>query len=148
MRDTLSTFLCSSSSLSLFTHFLLILSSLHYPYVSSFLFHYIHLTQCRVVHRTQPKFGGNILLYASYWFLVWRTLQPWRWRLHVPTKRRLTFYIWEDITLHNHLCANVNSYNLLSSSFISPSLSSHSIVLFPFRPKPSSSCGHLRVPKC
>jgi hypothetical protein len=31
------------------------------------------------------------LLSASCWFLAWFSLRPWRWRTHVPLKRRLTF---------------------------------------------------------
>jgi hypothetical protein len=31
------------------------------------------------------------LLPASCWFLAWLILLPWRWRRHVPQKRRLTF---------------------------------------------------------
>jgi hypothetical protein len=31
------------------------------------------------------------LLPASWWFLAWLTLQPWRWRWYVPVKRWLTF---------------------------------------------------------
>jgi hypothetical protein len=27
----------------------------------------------------------------SRWFLAWHTLRPWRWRRHVPPKRRLIF---------------------------------------------------------
>jgi hypothetical protein len=41
------------------------------------------------------------LLSASCWFLPWLTVQPWRWRRHVPPKRRLTFARGsEDIAVH------------------------------------------------
>jgi hypothetical protein len=52
---------------------------------------------------TQPTFGNRItsppssgmksklcLLPASCWFLAWITLQPWRWRRHVPPNPPLT----------------------------------------------------------
>jgi hypothetical protein len=29
--------------------------------------------------------------YSSYWFPAWLIRRPWRWRPHVPPKRRLTF---------------------------------------------------------
>jgi hypothetical protein len=31
------------------------------------------------------------LPHPSPWFLAWLILRPWKWRRHVPTKRRLTF---------------------------------------------------------
>jgi hypothetical protein len=33
----------------------------------------------------------SIYISASCWYLVWLILRPWRWRLHVPPKFRLTF---------------------------------------------------------
>jgi hypothetical protein len=55
--------------------------------------------QSRVVR--QPTFRRNIsptssgpsllcLLPVSCWILAWLTLRPWRWRRHVPPKRRLS----------------------------------------------------------
>jgi hypothetical protein len=37
------------------------------------------------------------LLLASCWFLAWFIFQPWRWRRHVPLKRRLTCSGLQDI---------------------------------------------------
>jgi hypothetical protein len=33
----------------------------------------------------------DLSLFASCWFLVWLIHKPWRWRLHVPLKRRSNF---------------------------------------------------------
>jgi hypothetical protein len=31
------------------------------------------------------------LMPASYWFLAWLTLQPWRRKRYIPLRRQLTF---------------------------------------------------------
>jgi hypothetical protein len=38
------------------------------------------------------------LLSASYWFLAWITLQPWRWWQHAPLKCQTTFNTPHGIT--------------------------------------------------
>jgi hypothetical protein len=50
---------------------------------------------------------------ASRWFLVWLILRLWRWRQHVPLKRRLTFNglrgdISADRTLRSHRLRTAN----------------------------------------
>jgi hypothetical protein len=52
------------------------------------------------------------MLLASYLFLVWLTLQPWRWRRHILLKRRLTF-----MGLHCIMSENTQFF-LFSSVFI------------------------------
>jgi hypothetical protein len=42
-------------------------------------------------YRLHLQSKTRYLLSASCWFLSWNTLAPWRWRRHVPPKRRLTF---------------------------------------------------------
>jgi hypothetical protein len=54
------------------------------------------------------------LLPATRWCLAWLILWLWRWRRHVPPKRRListdyTALYSEDITLHNHRCESLKS---------------------------------------
>jgi hypothetical protein len=39
---------------------------------------------------------------TSFWFLVWLTLQPWRWRRHVPRKRRLSFTGLRGVICQRH----------------------------------------------
>jgi hypothetical protein len=55
------------------------------------------------------------LLRASYWFLAWFTLRPWRWRRYISPKRWMTFtrrYIEEDRARPDHCCENINAIAL------------------------------------
>jgi hypothetical protein len=49
---------------------------------------------------TIPRFRKlrALLVPASWWFLVWLTLQPWRRRPHVSPTRRLNFSGLHDVT--------------------------------------------------
>jgi hypothetical protein len=40
---------------------------------------------------TMMVMKNSVLLPASRWCRAWLILRPWRWRLHVPPKHRLTF---------------------------------------------------------
>jgi hypothetical protein len=40
---------------------------------------------------TLPLSSRLCFLPDSCWFLAWLTLQPWRWRWHVPPKLQSTF---------------------------------------------------------
>jgi hypothetical protein len=58
------------------------------------------ITPCNPL-KVNRRFGGICCLHLlsrasachllSRWFLAWLIPQPWRWRRHVPPKRRLTF---------------------------------------------------------
>jgi hypothetical protein len=41
--------------------------------------------------KTNRRFGGTYLLSSSHLFPAWFILRTWRWRLHFPLKRQLTF---------------------------------------------------------
>jgi hypothetical protein len=47
---------------------------------------------------------------ASCWFLAWFTLQPWRWRRHIPPKTRLNFNRLHD-AMSQAITTAVKSYS-------------------------------------
>jgi hypothetical protein len=52
----------------------------------------------------------------SRWFLAWLILRPWRWRQHVPSKRRLTFNGLHGVISQKIELFNTNSdYGVFSS---------------------------------
>jgi hypothetical protein len=72
------------------------------------------ITPCSPL-KVKQSFGGTYRLHLkfSYWFLVRLILRLWRWRGHVPPKRRLTFNGLHGRTLHNHCSENLESYRSL-----------------------------------
>jgi hypothetical protein len=48
------------------------------------------ITPCNMM-KFNSCIGGALLVPDSCQFLAWPTLQPWKWRQHVPTKHQLTF---------------------------------------------------------
>jgi hypothetical protein len=69
--------------------------------------------------RTSDLTTELYLLPASWWFLTWLILWPWRWRRHVPLEHRLTFngqhsFIsqkTERFTVHNGLAMDMEITN-------------------------------------
>jgi hypothetical protein len=48
------------------------------------------ITPCSPL-KVNRHFGGTYCHFLSLWFLAWLIFRPWRWRRHIPRKRRLTF---------------------------------------------------------
>jgi hypothetical protein len=66
------------------THLPVFISLYPSVYVKSSIFG--DITLCSL---TQPTFRRNSACYLlSRWYLAWLILRPWRWRRHVPPKRR------------------------------------------------------------
>jgi hypothetical protein len=78
-----------------------------------------------------PPFQGRrtsqielCLLPASWWFLAWLILQPWRRKWHLPPKRRLTFNglhgvisqppLWEPQILHSQNIVLKHTHSMTS----------------------------------
>jgi hypothetical protein len=96
--------------------------------------------------KNKPSKDPSWLLHASYWFLAWLTLQHWRWRRHIPPKRRLAFNgLHGDIPENRDLnCIKLRCYTSWTSHLCLQNCSSYRLQKYytckvPFRPCRSSA---------
>jgi hypothetical protein len=75
------------------------------------------ITPCSPLSQLTFRRQTASLLRASYWFLTWVTLQLWRGRWHVPSKRRLTFNGQHAVTSQkkNARTSNLTTFEMLTT---------------------------------